>query len=76
MSAQTFILNTPTLAISKIDRAPVTVPQNATVKAESDGRPLDAPPTLIEVEWEGRSLLMFQVDLRQRATPVRAEPSP
>lgn len=76
MSTQTFILNTPTLAISKIDQVPVTVPQNATVKVERGGHPLDAPPTLIEVEWEGRSLLMFRVDLRQRATPVLVEPSP
>ena len=76
MSAQTFILNTPTLAISKIDNVPITVPQNATVKVERGGQPLDAAPTLIEVEWEGRSLLMFQVDLRQRATPVGREPSP
>lgn len=75
MTGQTFILNTPTLAISTIDRVPITVPQNATVRVERGGQPLDAPTTLIEVEWEGRTLLMFKADLQQRGRPVRTEPS-
>lgn len=60
-----YILTTPTLAITIIDgvRMPITIPQNATVKA---GQAVDSG-SLIEVQWEGRSLLMFIVDLQQRA---------
>ena len=71
MPGQTFVLNSPTLAITTIDgaRAPITIPQNATVRA---GQPLEGRATLIEVHWEGRSLLMFIVDLQQRGTPVQS----
>ena len=74
MTGRTFILNTPLLAIAKGDGTRITVPQNATVKVP-DGQPLDGGTTLVEVQWEGRLLLMFSVDLQHRGRPVPAEPS-
>jgi hypothetical protein len=64
---QAFVINTPTLAMGKSDRVPVTIPRNASVTV---GKPLDTDGTLVEVYWEGRALLMFMVDLQKRGTAI------
>ena len=69
MVGKRYRLNTPTLAIMVHDgqHSSVTVPAGDIVQV-TDG-PLDEN-RLVEVEWEGKVLLMFAVDLRERGEPV------
>ncbi len=62
-------LNTPTLGIHTIDgqRSTVSIPSGALITVP-DGR-LDNDRT-ISVDWEGKTVLMFAIDLRKRGTPV------
>jgi len=75
MSVQRYRLTTPTLAISGRDR-PVTkysvrllgsttelVPPGAVLRVIDD--PLYGN-RLIDVEWEGRTVMMFTTDIRER----------
>ena len=62
---QRYRLNTPTLAIFNQDgqHHPVTVPLGAVVKV-IDG-PLDGN-RLVDVRWEGKTVMMFTTDIRER----------
>ena len=65
MRGNRYRLNTPTLAIVKIDgqQSPVTVPSGAVVKVV-DG-PLNGN-RLVDVNWEGKTVMMFTTDIRER----------
>jgi hypothetical protein len=69
MVGKRYRLNTPTLAIMVHDgqHSSVTVPAGDVVKVTSG--PLDEN-RLVEVEWKGKVLLMFAIDLRERGEPV------
>ena len=71
MGGKHYRLKSPTLAIlaSEDDhKIPITIPQGATVEvlAEMNGN------RLIDVIWEGKTVMMFTIDLRNRG--VRCEP--
>ena len=67
MPSETFRLNTPTIALFFEDGRQVarTVPQGAVVQVNT----LEGDK-LIEVEWEGRTILMFAQDIRTRGERV------
>ena len=62
-------INKPTLAILTLEdeRVAVRVPSNSVVLVIDDS---DQEP-LVEVEWEGKRISMFVVDLRDRGEPMR-----
>ena len=66
---ETYKLNSALLAIYTLDgeRMPVMVPSGATVTI-TDG-PLDGL-RLVDVLWEGKTVVVFTVDLRDRGTLV------
>ena len=71
MDGQSYRIVIPTLGILSEDedghRIPVTLPKNATVTCINgtvDGN------RLIDVLWEGKTIMMFTQDLRARATPI------
>jgi hypothetical protein len=68
MVGRRYRLNTPTLAIMVHDgqHSSVTVSAGAVVQVTAG---LDEN-RLVEVEWEGKVLLMFAIDLRDRGEPV------
>jgi len=65
MVGQRYRLNTSTLAIVNGDgqHSPVTVPAGSIVEVVAG--PLDGN-RLIDVEWEGKTLMMFTIDIRER----------
>jgi hypothetical protein len=69
MPGERYRLNTPTLAILSCDgqRIPMTIPQGGIVRVAG---PTYADRQLFDVEWEGKKLLMFAVDLRERGELV------
>jgi len=69
MTGQRYRLTTPTLAIMSLDgqNLPVTVPMGSIVQVK-DG-PLDGD-RLIDVVWDGRTVSMFTIDLRDRGERV------
>ena len=71
MKGQLFRLNTPTLGMLTLDtsghKIPITLPLNAVVRPESETLEEDR---LIEVTWQGTTLMMFAQDLRVRGEPV------
>ncbi len=69
MRGQSYRLKTPTLAILEQDgsRLPMMVPRDGIVKVTAG--PLDGN-RLVDVEWDGRTLMMFTIDLRERGEPV------
>jgi hypothetical protein len=69
MRGQRFRIQTPTLAILSQDghRIPITIPQGATIEV-IDG-PLDGN-RLVDVNWEGKTLMMFTIDLRERGARI------
>ena len=70
MIGHRYKLHSPTLAIMTTpegQRIPVTVPKNAVVTAKVG--PLDGT-RLVDVEWEGHTVMMFTIDLRQRGAQV------
>ena len=66
MLPQKYRLTGPTLAIYREDghHVSVTVPKDATITIV-DGKPFDGE-RLMDVEWEGRIVMMFTHDLRER----------
>ena len=70
MRGRRYRLNTPTLEIVKTDsqHSPVTVPNGAVVKVVD--APLDGN-RLVDVYWNGRTVMMFTTDIRERS--VRLE---
>jgi hypothetical protein len=62
-------INTATLASMVVDgvRIPVTIPGSSVVSIakEKHGEPL------LEIEWEGKRMFMFAIDLRERCEPAR-----
>ena len=71
MNGQSYRLKTPTLGMLTLDTSghqiPITLPLNAVVRPESDSLEEDR---LIEVIWQGTTLMMFAQDLRVRGEPV------
>ena len=68
MPPETFRLNMPTIALFSEEGRQVarTVPQGAVVQVNT----LEGDK-LIEVEWEGRTILMFAQDIRTRGERVQ-----
>ena len=72
MGGQQYRMKTPTLAILTCgdvpdQKIPVTIPQGATVEvieANLNGN------RLVDVRWEGRVVMMFTTDLRNRGELV------
>ena len=64
-----FRIKRGTLGIMSIDelRRPVTIPQNATVEVTSHTR----SDGMIDVVWEGRPLMMFEEDIRERGEEIK-----
>ena len=70
MIGERYKLHAPTLAIMTTpegQRIPVTVPKNAIISVTAG--PLDGT-RLVDVEWDGRTVMMFTVDLRERGARV------
>jgi hypothetical protein len=69
MVGKRYRLRTPTLAIMEHDghRLPVTVPLGGVVQVIAG--PVHGE-RLVDVEWEGKPLLMFAVDLHARGELV------
>jgi hypothetical protein len=73
MKGKSFRITTPTLAILSPHRdghrIPITIPRNAvvTVEEEIDG------DRLVDVLWNGKTLMMFTQDIRMRGTLVDGE---
>ncbi len=66
MAGKRYRLKTPTLAIvNQSERLSVMVPSGAIVQVSAG--PLDED-RLVDVEWEGKAILMFASDLRDRCT--------
>jgi hypothetical protein len=73
MVGQSYLIKSPTLGILSIDddgrRIPVTVPLNAIVKVQ--GGPLNGN-RLVDVLWEGKTIMMFAQDIRSRGVEIRS----
>ena len=68
MTGERYRLKTPTLAImNQSERLTLMVPRGAIVQVTAEPLGEDRP---VEVEWEGKALLMFMADLRERCEPV------
>jgi hypothetical protein len=69
MAGKRYRLNTPTLAILSRDgqRVPLTIPHDGIVRVIG---PAYDDRQLVDVEWEGKKLLMFAIDLRNRGELV------
>ena len=59
----------PTIAMSDDAGRGVAYTIHAGAMVELQNGPLDGNK-LVEVKWDGKSVLMFTQDLRQRATPA------
>jgi len=72
MTGQSFRLEAPTLGILSVDgdanRIPITLPLDAIVIVKNG--PLDGT-RLVDVLWEGHTILMFTQDLRTRAVELK-----
>ena len=71
MSSQSFRLETPTIGILKLDTRghtiPVTLPRNSIVTPEVNPREGNR---LIDVNWQGTTIMMFTQDLRDRCVEI------
>jgi hypothetical protein len=68
MKGEYYRLNVPALAIMSLPngkRIPVTVPKGAVLKVVNG--PLDGT-RLVDVEWDGETIMMFTADVRERGT--------
>ena len=71
MKGQIYRFKTPTLAILTLEdghRIPMTIPVGGTVEVTAtdiNGN------RLVDVLWEGKAVMMFTIDLRERAERVR-----
>jgi hypothetical protein len=65
MRGQRYRFKTATLAIIKLDgqNCPTSIPSGAVVQVISG--PLDGD-RLIDVKWDGKTVLMFTTDIRER----------
>jgi hypothetical protein len=65
MRGQRYRLKTPTLAIVVRDgqNAPITIPSGAEIEVVNG--PLDGN-RLLDVAWEGKTVMMFTTDIRER----------
>jgi hypothetical protein len=66
-----FTLTVPTLAIESVDdrRVAITLPVDAVIKVISG--PTSQDNRMVNVLWEGRTLVMFAVDLKERGQEIR-----
>jgi len=70
MVSQRFRVNTPTLTIVEIHGQKTTVyVQTGDIVTVVDG-PLDGM-RLVDVDWNGRTAMMFTTDLRERADLIQ-----
>ncbi len=69
MRGQRFRFHTPTLAILAQDghKIRIMIPQGAMVEVEAG--PLDGT-RLVDVRWEGKIVMMFTIDLRERGARI------
>ena len=69
MHEKRYRLNTPTLAILTTDgdKLPVIVPMGGIVQVHNGSL---EDTQLVDVEWEGRTVSMFSIDLRARGERV------
>ena len=69
MDGVRYRLKTPTLAVMRQDgrQLPLTIPQGGIVSVIG---PTYDDRQIVDVEWEGKKLLMFAVDLRDRGEPI------
>jgi hypothetical protein len=72
MRGQRYRMKTPTLAIMIDDghKIPITVPRGGEI--EVVGGPLDGD-RLLDVRWEGKPVMMFTTDIRERGERVGAD---
>jgi len=59
---------------------PVTIPSDSLIITAGDPgvitNPADEPNQFIEVQWEGKSIAIFQSDFRDRSEPVDEPTTP
>jgi len=69
LRGQRYRLNSPTLAIIQHDgqNSPTTIPNGAVVKVVNG--PLDGN-RLVDVMWEGKTVMMFTTDIRERCVKL------
>jgi len=72
---ETYILHKAILSIHSHDgnRIPIMVPSGATI-ITTEG-PLNGL-RMIDVSWEDKTVMMFTIDVQERATPVPARKKP
>ena len=65
MKNELYRIKSPTLAILEqaSQKLPLTIPLNATIRVLNG--PLDGNK-LVDVEWEGKTVMMFTTDIRER----------
>jgi hypothetical protein len=72
MKGECYRVDSPTLAIQSLptgERISRTVPKGAVVVVVNG--PLDGT-RLVDVEWNGETVMMFTIDLRERGTLLAA----
>jgi hypothetical protein len=73
---ETYLIRTALLGIHSVDgtRIPVMIPVGASVILELG--PLDGT-RMVDIKWEGKTVTIFTVDLRERGTllPKAADPA-
>ena len=74
MLGQRYRLNTPALAILDPDsqRLPLTIPQGGIVRVVADHLYGDQ---CVDVEWEGKKVMMLTRDIREHGELVAAMPA-
>ena len=72
LTGRRFKLETSTLSIGEVDGkcVAVTIPAGNTVKVVAGPRDGDR---MIDILWEGRILVMFAIDLKQRGIELSQE---
>lgn len=72
----TYRVHTPLFAILTLesDRVPITIPVNAFIDVNEMWEDT-GDKTLVEIEWNARTLMMFARDLLTRAAIVPASPA-
>ena len=72
LTGKSFRLRSKTIAVEEGDSGPVatTVPEGSVVRVVRGPAPSDT--RLVDVEWRGRRLWMFAVDIEQRGDEVSA----
>ena len=72
LTGKQFTIGRDTIALgaTKDERRAVTIPKGATIKVLSGPSRKDDTGT-VSVEWEGRTVAMFAVDLEARGTEIK-----